>query len=65
MSKKIKTKLKRLCVLYKHANQWQGKRVEWMVCKACQREIANGWLVYLLSKAHRESLVCPRQVVQS
>ena len=43
--------MKRLCVFYKLASKWQGKRVEWIVCKECQKHIKQGRLIHLLFKA--------------
>jgi hypothetical protein len=43
--------MKRLCVFYRLASQWQGKRVEWIVCKECQKKIQNGRLINLLFQA--------------
>jgi len=35
--------MKRLCVFYKQATQWVGnKKVEWIVCKECQKKLRNG-----------------------
>lgn len=36
--------MKRLCVFYRLADRWQGKPVDWIICKECQRKIANGQL---------------------
>ena len=34
--------VKRLCVFYYRADEWLGKRVEWIVCKECQRKLVRG-----------------------
>lgn len=42
---------KRLCVFYRLAKLWQGgQRVEWIVCKECQRKIEKGLLPILIDK---------------
>jgi hypothetical protein len=49
--------MKRLCVFYRLAKQWETKPVEWMVCKACQKKIKKGTLVPLLFKAAAEAKI--------
>lgn len=34
--------MKRLCVFYYRADEWLGKRVEWIVCRECQRKLQRG-----------------------
>lgn len=34
--------MKRLCVFYYRAEEWVGKRVEWIVCKECSKKIREG-----------------------
>ena len=48
--------MKRLCVFYKFAWKWQGKPVEWIVCKQCQKKVTRGGLFALLLKARNEYL---------
>lgn len=40
--------MRKLCVFYKNAEQFLGKKIKWIVCQKCQK------------KLHRsEYLVCP------
>ena len=43
---KAKKKNKRLCVFYYRARNWQlhNNKIEWIVCKECQRKIRSGKL---------------------
>lgn len=34
--------MKRLCIFYKFADKWLGKKIEWIVCKACQKRLLKG-----------------------
>ena len=43
--------VKRLCIFYRSAEQWERKRVEWIVCKECQKRILGGELCHMLFKA--------------
>lgn len=41
LKEKAKSK-KRLCVFYFDAASWIDKKIEWIVCKECQRMISRG-----------------------
>ena len=43
--------MKRLCIFYRKAKQWEGKRVKWIVCQKCQKRIREGELCHMLFKA--------------
>jgi hypothetical protein len=49
--------MKRLCVFYRLAKQWENKPVNWIVCKECQKKIKQGKLVSLLFKAAAEAKI--------
>jgi len=34
--------MKRLCIFYRDSIKWEGKPVEWIVCKECQKKIVQG-----------------------
>lgn len=34
--------MKHLCVFYRYANRWRGRRVQWIVCRECRRKLING-----------------------
>lgn len=34
--------MKRLCVFYKYADEHLGKRIEWIVCRMCQKRLRKG-----------------------
>lgn len=38
--------VKRLCVFYKFADKWVGKKIEWIVCKECQKKLRAGEHLY-------------------
>jgi hypothetical protein len=44
------TPIKRLCVFHKDAAAYVGKRIEWIVCKQCQRGLRTGKLRNLIQR---------------
>lgn len=46
--------MRRLCVFHKAAFEWAGGRVEWVICRACLRELARGKLAELMCVALHE-----------
>ncbi len=40
--------MKRLCVFYKHAALYVGKRIDWIVCKQCRKALDKGILPLVL-----------------
>jgi hypothetical protein len=46
--------MKRLCVFYRKARDWQYKPVEWIVCKKCQKHIKDGDLHQLIVRAYKD-----------
>lgn len=43
--------MKRLCVFYKDADKWLGRKVNWIVCQQCQRKLRRGeWLKHGLAR---------------
>ena len=34
--------MKKLCVFYKDAEEWIGKRIDWIVCKECAKKLRDG-----------------------
>ena len=43
MKRKKKPGMKKLCVFYEGRNPWVGKKIQWIVCQECQRNIQNGF----------------------
>lgn len=37
--------MKKLCIFYKYTDKWIGKKIDWIVCKKCQRELKHGILL--------------------
>jgi hypothetical protein len=35
--------MKRLCVFYYTADSWFGKKIEWIICKECQKKLKRGY----------------------
>lgn len=33
--------MKRLCIFYKKAGLWHGRRVNWIVCNECQKKLGK------------------------
>jgi hypothetical protein len=42
--------MKNLCVFYKFADRWVGKKIKWIVCKECQKKL--GKEIARLPKSH-------------
>jgi hypothetical protein len=37
-----KPKMKRLCFFYKNAPAYVGKKIEWIICRQCNRKLRKG-----------------------
>jgi hypothetical protein len=48
--------VKRICVFYRLADKWVARetKIEWIVCKECQRKVSVGRRHGLMRKAMRE-----------
>ena len=42
--------MKRLCVFYYRAHEWLGKRVQWIVCRECQRRLQRGHIFHVSTR---------------
>lgn len=50
------TKMKRLCIFYKHSGAYIGRPIEWIVCQECAKKLRKGFsITELFSKP------CPRK----
>jgi hypothetical protein len=47
--------MRRLCVFYYKAAEWQGKPVQWIVCTKCRAKIRHCQLTSLLKDAARRA----------
>ncbi len=57
--------MKRLCIFYRKSIEWEGKPVEWIVCKECQKKLVQGTHTALTKLVKIPETIKPNVVLKS